>query len=344
MTLNLSLQQIRILSAIARHRNVTKAAAELYTSQPSLTYQLRQLEEEIDSKLYRKIPSGIVLTAQGRRLLRHAEAILQEMEAIEAKFGLQNRGKQSAPLAIGGSNGPSANFLPRLASRFRETHADTEVTLRAGSSLALEKMVQSGEIEIAVVTHCAKLTTLKYERGRTEKLVFFAPRGRYAPRMSLEELGRTPLVIFRQGLAGAALKFLRHMESARVRPNIAMRLEAVEAVKTAVRSGTGVGMLYRDNLLKEIERGEIQLIEVAGLDMTIDSTIVYPRGNLSPAAGEFLSLLREARKERGRGAFRSPVGREIGIKVLSLAPLAAWLYSWIGQVIEDAALIASSAM
>jgi DNA-binding transcriptional LysR family regulator len=338
----MTFHQMRLFSAIARNGNVTKAAQELHISQPAMTRHMNSFQHEL-GVLYQRTPHGVDLTARGRRLLRRVLFVLADMDDIEAKFGRDAPRRNSVRLAIGGSNGPSANFLPRLASRFRETHADTEVTLRSGSSLALEKMVQSGEIEIAVVTHCAKLTTLKYERGRTEKLVFFAPRRRYAPRMSLEELGRTPLVIFRQGLAGAALKFLRHMESARVRPNIAMRLEAVEAVKTAVRSGTGVGMLYRDNLLEEIERGEIQLIEVAGLDMTIDSTIVYPRGKLSAGGEEFLRLLRSEQRQPQPAARRTK-SRAIAKNVLSLLPLAVWLYSLIGQVVEDAALIVSSAM
>jgi DNA-binding transcriptional LysR family regulator len=88
------------------------------------------------------------------------------------------------------------------------------------------------------------------------------------------------------------------MERAGVRANIAMRAESIEAVKNAVREGTGIGMLYRDTLRSEIATGEITLIHVAGLDMCVGSFIIYPRQErLSTSAAEFLNLLREQCRE-----------------------------------------------
>jgi hypothetical protein len=92
----------------------------------------------------------------------------------------------------------------------------------------------------------------------------------------------------------------------------------------------------------EISCGEMRVIRVPGIEMRIDSTIVYARGKLSTAAEEFLGLVRERRRDPRAATQRA--ARKIGIKVLSLAPLAAWIYSQIGQVVEDAALIVSSAI
>ena len=337
----MTLHQLRMFSAVARHRNVTKAARELRLNQPATTYQMKLFQQEF-GLLYKRAPRGVELTAHGLRLLRAIEPVLCKLDGISAKFGKRPKGKNVARLAIGGSNGPSAHFLPSLAARFRETHADIEVTLRVGSSLTLEKMVQSGEIEMAVVTHYAKSPALKYERCRREKLVFFARPGRYAPRMSLEELGGTPLILFRQGQAGAALKFLEHMEGARVTPNVAMRLESVEAVKSAVRVGTGVGMLYRDNLRSEIESGEFKVILIAGLDMRVESFIITPRKKpLSVAAEVFLQMLRSGRREPQTALVRGE--RKSVVNLVSLAPLwLSFIYSLIGQLVDDVSLLASA--
>src|SRR5258706_11246018 len=243
----MTFHQIRIFSAIARRRNVTKAAGDLRISQPSVTYQLKLLQEEFGLKLYRKNPRGIGLTADGRSLLEEIEPIMRQMEVIKAKFGQTTTGTNPGALIIGGSNGPSSWFLPSLASRFRETHPDVQITLRLESSLTLEEMVQNGEIEIAVVTAHSNSSRLTYEHCRQEKTVFFAPPEVRFPRpeLSMAELAQTPLILFKRGKAGATAQLLNQMAKAGIRANVAMRCESVDAVKNAVQSGMGLGMLYR---------------------------------------------------------------------------------------------------
>jgi DNA-binding transcriptional LysR family regulator len=312
----MTLQQLRLFSAIAKHGNVTKAARELRVSQPAVTYQLKLFQEEF-GRLYDRTAQGIRLTTTGRLLLRDADDVLSRADGMTAKFGVAKARAGRALLVIGGSNGPAASLLPTAAARLRETHPDVEIDLRCLNSLMLEAMVKSGEIEIAVVTSHTRLPELVYEACRRERLVFFAaPKPRVAPpEISLAQLAKIPLVIYRQGRAGATAKLFRTMEKAGLKPNVRVRCETVEAVKNTVRVGGVLGMLYRDNLASEIERGEVELVRVAGCDMRIESTIVYSRRKpLSAAAGEVLKAL------RAPGKAKAP-------RLMSLLPLAPLLFS-----------------
>jgi DNA-binding transcriptional LysR family regulator len=312
----MTLQQLRLFSAIAKHGNVTKAARELRISQPAVTYQLKLFQEEF-GRLYDRTAQGIRLTTHGRLLLRDADDVLSRADGITAKFGIAKARGARALLVIGGSNGPSASLLPLAAARLRETHPDVEVDLRCLNSLVLEAMVKSGEIEIAVVTSHTRSPDLVYEACRRERLVFFAaPKPRVAPpEISLAQLAKIPLVIYKQGKAGATARFFERMEKAGLKPNVAFRFETVEAVKSAVRAGGVLGMLYRDNLASEIERGEVELVRVAGCDLRIESTIVYShRKPLSPAAGEVLKALRAPRKAKAP-------------RLMNIFPLAPLLFS-----------------
>ena len=117
------------------------------------------------------------------------------------------------------------------------------------------------------------------------------------------------------------------MEKAGLKPNVMIRSETVEGVKSAVRAGGVLGMLYQDNLASEIERGEVELVRVAGCDMRIDSTIVYSRRKpLSPAAEEFLKTVREPKKTKGPRL----------MNVLPLAPLlfSDYLYPLLSQAAD----------
>jgi DNA-binding transcriptional LysR family regulator len=316
----MTLHQLRIFAAVAKHRGMTKAARELKLSQPTITHQLKILQQEVGT-LYRRTPLGIELTEKGARFLDDLLPALRQMEGIASRYARKTT-DHPPPLVIGGSNGPTAWFLPAMASRFQKTHPAVAVMLRVDSGTKLEAMVETGEVEIAVVTTRSKLPGICYEACRREEIVFFAARGSNFSdaELSIADLAQIPLVMYKQGRAGAALKFLAQMQRAGVRPNVVMRAESVEAVKNAVREGSGIGMLYRDNVRSEIENGEVKVIRVAGVDTRVASFIIYPRrGRFSAAARAFLKLLRQRRREPRPVALRE---RPSGFaNVLALAAL-----------------------
>src|SRR6266850_2599916 len=111
----LTLHQLKIFSSIAKFLNITKASAELHISQPSVSQQVRLLQEEYGAKLYQKNGRGIKLTEEGRLFLKEIEPILAQVDLLKKKFGTH---PQEGSLTMGGSHSPSASFLPLLASLF----------------------------------------------------------------------------------------------------------------------------------------------------------------------------------------------------------------------------------
>src|ERR1043166_5618434 len=109
----MTLHQMRMFAAIAKRRSVTKAAEELHISQPAMTRQMNMFQEEF-GVLFQRTPQGIGLTVKGRLLLRRIQTLLEDADDIAATFGRVQRRNGSAPLVIGGSNGPSAWFLPSI--------------------------------------------------------------------------------------------------------------------------------------------------------------------------------------------------------------------------------------
>lgn len=290
----MTVHQLRIFSATAKFLNVTKASAELHISQPSVSKQIKMLEAEYGAKFYKKSGRGIRLTDDGRLFLAEIESILVRFDRLQKKSAAR---LQTQTLAIGGSRSPSASFLPRIASLFKKTHPDATLVLRTDNSDVLERMVIESEIAMAVITNPSHLPQLMYERCREEELVFFAAveqRLAKQKRATCEDLASAPLVLFKKAKLPAFNKIVEQMAAKSLGLNVAMYCESLDALKSAVMAGIGVGLTYRNLVRPELTRKEFKVIQVAGLVMRPVSYIVYSKQKpLSQNAESFLSLLRK---------------------------------------------------
>ena len=292
----MTLHQLKIFSSIAKFLNVTKASAELHISQPSVSQQVKLLQEEYGAKLYTKNGRGIKLTDEGRLFLKEIDPILRQVDLLKNKFGV---GQKQGSLTIGGSHSPSASFLPLLASVFKETYPDIRLTFRTHNSDVLERMVLDTEVEIAVVTNSTASPYLVYEPCRQEELIFFASvEHPLAKRrnLSIAELANAPLVVFKKGRM-VFERILTQIESHGLTWNVAMYCESSEALKATVKARMGLGIIYRDLVQPELNRREFKVIQVPGLAMRSESYIIYHKERpLSVNAKAFLAMLCQQRE------------------------------------------------
>ncbi len=293
----MTLHQLRIFAAVAKHLNVTRASEELYITQPSVSYQLKLLETECRAKLYNKLSRGIELTERGQLFLRDVEPILLRVERVKEQFRRDVVDGKARSLTIGGSHGPSASFLPMVSALFNETHPQVQLTLRTDSSRAIEQLVLSSEVDIALVVNPSHSAQHGVERCRQEELVVFASiKHPLAKRreLTLAELAQAPLIIMRGKAAEEkAGEILRQLERQGFKPNIAMQCESPEALKATVKTGMGLGILYRDIVEPYVKTGELKIIKVPELKMKVDTFIIYRKeDSLSPDTQDFLTLLR----------------------------------------------------
>lgn len=322
----MTLHQLRIFAAAARHRNLTKTAKELHISQPSVSYQLRLLQEEYQTKLYRKIGRGIQLTEEGRIFLLDAEPILLRVEKLIRKFSSNLTERKAEFLTVGSSRNLSTSFVPTLLGGFKKTHPEVEITLRTDTSPAVKRLVLNSEVDIAVVTNPSRSPSLICEPCRQEQVVIFAsrrhPLGK-REKLTLAELAQAPLVI-KKGNAGEpsmAEQILKQVEKRGLKLNIIMRCDSPEAVKAAVKTGIGLGVSYRDILEPDI-RGNLKVIKVPELKTQVNSFIIYHKDRpLSPSAQKFLTLLRERSQKTRRGESPQRAIRSLSHSLLSRSPV-----------------------
>jgi len=158
----MSLHRLEIFVCVAKHRHITRAAQELRISQPSVSRQLKALEEDFGLVLHRKLSHGVELTPDGERFLKGAESILLQYDQLRANFKTGDATGDAEYLRIGASFYPSTSHLPALLTRFRQSHARVKIVSKFGVSEDLEHQVLDGELELALIT----------SRGQSERVVY----------------------------------------------------------------------------------------------------------------------------------------------------------------------------
>ncbi len=298
----MTLHQLKIFSSVAKLLNVTKASAELHVSQPAVSLQLKLLQEEYGARLYEKNSRGIRLTEEGRAFLKDAEPILTQVNILRKKISNHLRDKKGSFLKVGASYTPSTSFLPLLLAVFKETHPHVHLTLRTDRSQVVEQLVLSFEVEIALITNPSYHPFLTYEPYRPMKIVaFVTAKHPLAKReqITLSELAQVPLVIRTDETPGkirGTEELLKQLERKGLQPNIFMHCDSSLAVKAAVKSGVGVGVLYKETIEPELRKGELRILKIPELKIHFNNFIICPISKekpLSSNAGDFLILLRQ---------------------------------------------------
>ena len=289
----MTLHQLRIFESVVRHMNITKASAALHMSQPSVSQQLKLLEEEFGIKVFFRLNQGVELTAEGREFFDAIRPMLAEAENLEKRFKNNVTANDTAPLTVGGSHNVSVNVLPKLLMAFKKLHPSIQVILETNESPVIEKRLLASELEIALVTNPSHHAEIVYEPYEEMELIAFClPSNPLArKKLTLKELSECPLVLRRGGRLEKVLMNLGY------KMNIAMRCEVSGAVKAAVRMGMGVGILYRNAVASRVNKGSLRLINVPELkQMGINSFLIYDkRKPLTPMAREFRQIVREGR-------------------------------------------------
>ncbi len=297
-----TLNRLKTFSVLAKHLNLRKAAEELGISQPSVSQQLRLLEEYFGTELHRKSGRGIELTEKGRLFLEETEAILIQFKKLEEKFRYKSPATKGKFLTIGGTYGPSAVLLPSVVMRFNKRYPKINVSLITASQRAIERKVLRGDAELAVVSSVDPPPHFQSEPyGTMESVAFVAADHPIARKknLSLSDLAKTPLIIrgSRGNTKSITENILNQLGDLGFKAKIAMRSDSSEAVKLAVRKKLGVGILYRDVIKISLRRGEFKLVNFSGINMKGNLFIIYPSNrSLSANARNFLNLLHQWRR------------------------------------------------
>ena len=290
----MELYQLQYFLEVARQRNFTRAAARLHLAQAALSEQIRKLEDELATPLFRRGRRESTLTAAGETLRVHAEELLDR--AAAARHAVQELvGLRSGKLVIGAIPSVSAGLLPAAVTAFRQRHPLVELVIAEGTSETVAEGVESGRVEMGVIQHPTPAGPFDERALLTESFVILAPpahaiAGRRSVRLSA--LAAESFVFFKGRARDSALTACR---AAGFEPRLACESGELETVRALVAAGLGLALL--PELAAHRAKPACALVRLSGPKVERQLVVVTRRGHApSPAAAEFETLLRRGRR------------------------------------------------
>ena len=290
--MHLTLRQLQCFSAVAKNLSYTKAAEELHLTQPAVSMQIRQLENQAGLALTEQFGRQVHLTEAGEEVYRYARSILQQVEEMDGVLD-RLKGFSGGRLKIAAIS--SANyFAPKLLGTFHERFPDVSVSMDVTNQKAILKLVLDNEVDMAIMGQPPKDSHVEAIPFMENPLIIVAPpehRLVTRKRIQLKELEKETFLIREpgSGTRGAMERFFRENK---LKLTTGMGMGSLSSLKQGVQANLGLALLPRDAVRNELRYQHLVELKIRGLPIQRHWYVVMHKGKrLSLAAEEFKKLL-----------------------------------------------------
>jgi len=290
-----TLRQLKVFSAVARHLSFGKAAAELHLTPPAISMQIKELEEQVGLPLFDRSGRSVALTVTGEYLLVYVRKILATLKDAEDAVARLS-GLQTGRLTIGMVS-TAKYFVPRLMARFRAEHPGIEVRLAIGGNREqLVTLLQANDVDLAIMGRPPRELATRAEPFAVHPHVIVTP-----PDHPLVKAGHAPAAalanyefLIREEGSGTRAAMEKFFADHRLAPRVAMEMTSNETIKQAVMAGMGISFLSLHTIGLELKAGLIAVPDIEGLPLAKRWYIVNTLAKtLSPAAEAFRYFMLE---------------------------------------------------
>jgi DNA-binding transcriptional LysR family regulator len=292
--MHITLRQLKVFEAVARHLSYTQAAHELHLSQPAVSMQIKQLEENTGLPLFEQVGKKTYLTEAGREMYHYCRRIAGELDEAEAVLE-QLKGVQRGRLDI--SVASTANyFATRLLAAFARHYPGTSFSLDVTNRATLLRQLVDNEKDLVIMGKPPADMQLLAEDFMANPLVVIAPPDHPLAgekRVPLQRLESETFVVREPG-SGTFIAMERFFAEHRVSLTTGMEMTSNEAIKQAVEAGLGLGIVSIHTLELELEAGRLVVLDVEDFPILRHWYVVHRQGKrLSPVADAFKAFVFE---------------------------------------------------
>lgn len=288
--------RLRVFHTVAKRLNFTKAAEELFITQPAVTKHIQEIENHFKVKLFERNGTRIRLTPPGETLLQYTDQLFSIYSNLEFElnsFTQQRTGK----LKIGASTTVAQYVLPPVLAAFHKKFADVNISLVINNTEQIERALQEKNIDLGIIEGHSKNNLLKYTEFIKDELVLVARAGHPLARKEFikpEELLKIPLLLREPG--SGTLEVIAHalkplgIKISQLKNE--MQLGSTESMKLYLLNSNAMAFLSVHSILKELQNKECCIVDVKGLSIERHFYFIQLHGQAEALPDLFMKFAR----------------------------------------------------
>ena len=295
--MNYTLNQLQIFLKVVQTKSVTKAAEELYLTQPAVSIQLRNFQEQFDIPLTEVVGRKIYITDFGFEIAEAAENIINQVYAINFKT-LAYKGQLTGRLKISVVS-TGKYVMPYFLADFMEQHSGIELMMDVTNKKKVVESLENNEVDFALVSILPNTLNIeKLDLLQNKLYLVGSTETKFKKDTNIIDIFKDLPLIFREKGSGTR----QTMESFIERNNIAvvkkMELTSNEAVKQALLAGLGYSIMPLIGIKNELHNQELQIIPIKGLPIKTTWSLIWLKGKKhSPVSLSFLDYLKNEKSQ-----------------------------------------------
>ncbi len=291
--MNITLRQLKVFERVARRLSFTRAAEELYLTQPAVSMQIKQFEENIGLPLFERLGKKIYLTRAGEELYQLSRKISEQLDEAEHLIE-ELKGIEGGRLCVTVAS-TIHYFGIRLLAEFCRRYPKVKVSFKVTNRKGLMQQLEDNEADIVLMGQPPDDQDLKFEPFLENPLVLIAPAEHPLAgkqKIPLSDLQHENFIMREQG-SGTRTSVERFFSERNIQINTSMEMNTNGAIKQGVEEGLGLAIVSIHTLERELESGRVVVLDVETFPIRRQWYIVHRTGKrLSAVAREFSEFVR----------------------------------------------------
>lgn len=286
--------RLKVFDTVAKRLNFTKAANELNITQPAVTKHIKEIELNLNIKLFERNGTKIKLTKAGEILLKYTEEIFSVYQKMEFEIG-QLQEKQKGTLRLGASTTIAQYVLPPILAEFRKRFPEIQLSLVIQNSEKIEDLLANQKIDIGLIEAQIKNRTFHYFPFMKDEIVLVSRQNHSISiknNIKLDDLKNIPLV-FREPGSGTLETIDLALKSKNIKLNelnIEIQLGSTESIKSYVLHSDALAFLSIQSILQELKNQTLTIIDIKNLVIERNFNFIIPEGEQSKLANLFIDF------------------------------------------------------
>jgi len=290
--MNYTLHQLRIFQKVSEYQSITKASEELHLTQPAVSIQLKNFQDQFPIALTEVVGRRLFLTDFGKEIAIMAERILDEVNSINYR-AKEFEGNLAGRLKIAVVS-TGKYVMPYFLSDFMDTHPGVDLIMDVTNKAAVVNNLEKNEVDFALVSVLPKHFTVDKIGLMENRLYLVGKAQKLAP--TLKSLNKAPL-IFRENGSATRMAMENFLSSKNIGVSKKIELTSNEAVKQAVVAGLGYSIMPVIGIKNELKNGDLKIFPIKGLPIITNWNLIWmPSKKFSPVAKAFLEYLELQKK------------------------------------------------